>query len=192
MLGIADELGLPIKFIGVGEGEEDLLEFDPASFAEAAALMNNADGPRLHGDGLRPGGKGPGPDEPEPVRRRGHRPARTRSSARDFTRKPASRTPRSIALAGPGRRSKGATIYLTLEPCVHWGRTPPCVDEPHRSRPPRAVISAIDPNPLVDSGAASRPWRKAGFELATGLLEARNRRLNESYLKYITRKDRRS
>jgi diaminohydroxyphosphoribosylaminopyrimidine deaminase/5-amino-6-(5-phosphoribosylamino)uracil reductase len=92
-----------------------------------------------------------------------------------------------IALDRAGRKAKGGTIYLTLEPCVHWGRTPPCVDRLIDSGLSRAVISAIDPNPLVN-GRGIAALARAGFELATGLLEGRNRRLNEAYNKYITRR----
>jgi diaminohydroxyphosphoribosylaminopyrimidine deaminase/5-amino-6-(5-phosphoribosylamino)uracil reductase len=92
-----------------------------------------------------------------------------------------------IALDRAGRRAKGGTIYLTLEPCVHWGRTPPCVDRLLGAGLARAVVSAVDPNPLVN-GRGLAALKGAGFELAAGLLEERNRRLNESYIKYIIRK----
>jgi len=91
----------------------------------------------------------------------------------------------AIALAEAGRRSRGATIYITLEPCAHWGRTPPCADGLIRAGLKRAVVSAIDPNPLVDSRGV-RALRKAGIEVSLGLLKEKNLRLNESYLKYIT------
>ncbi len=53
------------------------------------------------------------------------------------------------ALRLAGRRSRGATLYLTLEPCVHWGRTPPCIDSVIGASPGRVVISSYDDNPLV-------------------------------------------
>lgn len=92
-----------------------------------------------------------------------------------------------IALDRAGRKARGGTIYLTLEPCVHWGRTPPCADRLLGAGLARAVVSAVDPNPLV-SGRGLAALEGAGFEVATGLLEERNRRLNEAYIKYITRK----
>jgi diaminohydroxyphosphoribosylaminopyrimidine deaminase/5-amino-6-(5-phosphoribosylamino)uracil reductase len=92
-----------------------------------------------------------------------------------------------VALARAGRRAKGATIYLTLEPCVHWGRTPPCVDSLIRAELKRAVISAVDPNPLMN-GRGINALKRAGIEVIAGLLEAKNRRLNEAYLKFITRR----
>lgn len=91
-----------------------------------------------------------------------------------------------IALERAGALSRGSTLYLTLEPCVHWGRTPPCADAVIRARPKRVVISSPDPNPLVYKRGIQK-LRNAGIEVALGLLEQRNQRLNESYLKYITR-----
>ena len=92
-----------------------------------------------------------------------------------------------IALAEAGSRTGGGTIYITLEPCVHWGRTPPCAASLVRAGLRRAVISAIDPNPLVNSRGV-RALRKAGIEVSIGLLREKNLRLNESYLKYISRR----
>jgi diaminohydroxyphosphoribosylaminopyrimidine deaminase/5-amino-6-(5-phosphoribosylamino)uracil reductase len=92
-----------------------------------------------------------------------------------------------LALRQAGRRARGATIYITLEPCVHWGRTPPCVDTLLRSGLRRAVISASDPNPLVDRRGIAR-LRRSGMEVCCGLLKEKNARMNEAYAKYITRK----
>ena len=92
-----------------------------------------------------------------------------------------------MALRMAGLRAKGATIYITLEPCVHWGRTPPCVDSLLSAGLARAVISAHDPNPLVHRRGAAR-LRAAGLEVSVGLLGERNARLNEAYIKFITRK----
>ena len=91
-----------------------------------------------------------------------------------------------IALNRAGRRAKGATIYITLEPCVHWGRTPPCVDSLLAAGLGRAVISAYDPNPVVHRWGVRR-LRDAGLRVSVGLLKEKNARLNEMYDKYITR-----
>ncbi len=91
------------------------------------------------------------------------------------------------ALRMAGERSRGGTIYVTLEPCVHWGRTPPCVDALLAAGLKRAVISAHDPNPLVHRKGAAR-LRAAGLDVEVGLLAEKNARLNEAYIKYITRK----
>ncbi|MCR4409672.1 MAG: bifunctional diaminohydroxyphosphoribosylaminopyrimidine deaminase/5-amino-6-(5-phosphoribosylamino)uracil reductase RibD [Candidatus Saccharicenans sp.] len=89
------------------------------------------------------------------------------------------------ALERAGRRAIGATLYLTLEPCVHWGRTPPCVDRLLQTGLKRVVVSAYDPNPLVNKKGVAR-LRQAGIKVETGLLGHLNIRLNESYIKYIT------
>jgi diaminohydroxyphosphoribosylaminopyrimidine deaminase/5-amino-6-(5-phosphoribosylamino)uracil reductase len=92
-----------------------------------------------------------------------------------------------LALGMAGRSAKGATLYLTLEPCVHWGQTPPCVDTVLAAGLKRAVVSAIDPNPLVHTKGIQR-LREAGLDVSVGLLDERNSGLNEAYAKYITRK----
>ena len=92
-----------------------------------------------------------------------------------------------LALGQAGRRSKGATLYLTLEPCVHWGRTAPCVDAVLAAGLRRAVVSAVDPNPLVD-GRGIRRLEEAGIDVSVGLLAERNAALNEAHAKFIVRK----
>jgi diaminohydroxyphosphoribosylaminopyrimidine deaminase/5-amino-6-(5-phosphoribosylamino)uracil reductase len=92
-----------------------------------------------------------------------------------------------MALRQAGRRAEGATIYITLEPCVHWGRTPPCVDSLLTAGLRRAVISAYDANPIVHRKGVRR-LRAAGLDVTVGLLQEKNARLNEIYIKYITQK----
>ncbi len=92
-----------------------------------------------------------------------------------------------IALQKAGSLSQNSTAYITLEPCVHWGRTPPCVESLLQAGLKRVVISALDPNPLVFKKGIKR-LRHAGLEVSVGLLEEKNERLNETYLKYITKK----
>src|SRR5262249_1719664 len=90
------------------------------------------------------------------------------------------------ALKRAGRRARGATLYLNLEPCGHYGRTPPCVDALIAAKIKRVVAGMADPNPLV-SGRGFRRLRQARIQVRSGVLEAECRRLNESFIKYITR-----
>ncbi len=91
-----------------------------------------------------------------------------------------------VALERAGRLARGCTFYITLEPCVHWGRTPPCAEAVIRARPSRVVVSSQDPNPIVLRRGIRR-LRAAGIDVSVGLLKERNVTLNESYFKHITR-----
>ena len=75
--------------------------------------------------------------------------------------------PTALAMAGPDAR--GATAYVTLEPCCHWGRTPPCTDALIAAGITRTVITARDPDPRVDSQGIAR-LRAAGIAVTEGLL----------------------
>ncbi|MGQ9471878.1 MAG: bifunctional diaminohydroxyphosphoribosylaminopyrimidine deaminase/5-amino-6-(5-phosphoribosylamino)uracil reductase RibD [Candidatus Aminicenantales bacterium] len=92
-----------------------------------------------------------------------------------------------VALEKAGPAAKGSTLYVTLEPCVHWGRTPPCVEAIIRFGPRRLVVSALDPNPVVFQKGVQK-LREAGLKVDVGCLEEKNQRLNEAYIKYITKK----
>ncbi len=81
----------------------------------------------------------------------------------------------------------GATIYVTLEPCSHYGKTPPCVDKIIENKISRVIVGAFDPNPLV-AGKGVKKLRDAGIEVITGVLEDECKKINEVFMKYIVSK----
>ena len=81
----------------------------------------------------------------------------------------------------------GADLYVTLEPCCHWGRTPPCTDAILEKRIGRVFVGCLDPNPLV-AGKGAQILRDAGIPVGTGVCEDECRRLNEVFFHYITHK----
>ena len=89
------------------------------------------------------------------------------------------------ALVQAGDLARGADIYVTLEPCSHTGKTPPCADALIRAGIARVFVGMADPNPLV-SGRGIKKLETAGIAVESGILEKECRRMNESYLKYIT------
>ncbi len=89
------------------------------------------------------------------------------------------------ALNEAGDRAKGATLYVTLEPCSHFGRTPPCSEAVIRAGITDAYVAVQDPNPLV-AGRGIKQMKEAGINVHVGILEEEARRLNEIFIKYIT------
>ena len=83
--------------------------------------------------------------------------------------------------------SKNATLYVTLEPCCHFGKTPPCADLIISKGIERVVIAMTDPNPLV-SGKGIRKLREAGISVTTGVMEKDAASINEVFIKFITEK----
>ena len=89
------------------------------------------------------------------------------------------------ALMNAGNGSKGADIFINLEPCCHYGKTPPCFKEVISRGISKVHIGMIDPNPVV-SGKGIQYLRNAGVGVEVGILEDDCKRLNEAYIKYIT------
>lgn len=93
-----------------------------------------------------------------------------------------------IALHEAGVEARGATLYVNLEPCAHYGKTPPCAPQVIESGVGRVVVGMKDPNPLVN-GRGLDILRKAGLEVQVGILERESCKLNEAYCKYILKKE---
>jgi diaminohydroxyphosphoribosylaminopyrimidine deaminase/5-amino-6-(5-phosphoribosylamino)uracil reductase len=89
------------------------------------------------------------------------------------------------ALREAGHLARHATLYCTLEPCSHFGKTPPCVNRVIEAGIRRVVLGSVDPNPLVN-GRGIKVLRESGIAVETGLLAEACRELNESFFKYIT------
>lgn len=89
------------------------------------------------------------------------------------------------ALNMAGELAKGATVYVTLEPCSHYGRTGPCAKALVEAGVKRVVAAMEDPNPKV-AGKGFQILRDAGIEVTSGVLEEEAKKLNEPFLKWIT------
>jgi diaminohydroxyphosphoribosylaminopyrimidine deaminase/5-amino-6-(5-phosphoribosylamino)uracil reductase len=90
-----------------------------------------------------------------------------------------------MAIRQAGERTKGATMYVTLEPCCHQGRTAPCTSAIIEAGINKVHAALIDPNPLV-SGKGIEQLKAAGIEVILGEHEDKAREINEGYIKYIT------
>ena len=91
-----------------------------------------------------------------------------------------------IALDAAGAAARGATLYVSLEPCAHTGKTPPCVDAVITGGVARVVTSIEDPDPRV-SGKGHAALRAAGVEVVTGVLADEARRANQGHILRVTR-----
>ncbi len=90
------------------------------------------------------------------------------------------------ALRAAGEAARGAAAYVTLEPCSHHGRTPPCADALVAANVARVVVAVQDPNPLV-AGQGIAKLRTAGIAVDCGLMEAEARELNIGFIQRMTR-----
>ncbi len=92
-----------------------------------------------------------------------------------------------IALKKAGARAQGAKLYVTLEPCSHFGRTPPCVDKIIEAGIREVIIGMVDPNP-VNNGKSIQKLKRTGVQVKAGFLENELEKMNELFIKYITKK----
>ena len=90
-----------------------------------------------------------------------------------------------IALDQAGGKAKGATLYVTLEPCAHTGRTPPCVNRIIQSGVREVVVGMIDPNPL-NNGQGIMLLKQSNIKIKVGILADKLGKINEGFVKYIT------
>lgn len=92
-----------------------------------------------------------------------------------------------IALEQAGENAKGADLYVTLEPCSHYGKTPPCAKLIIEKGIKRCFVAILDPNPLV-SGKGIKILQEAGIEVETGIMEKEGFEINRVFMKYIAKK----
>jgi len=90
-----------------------------------------------------------------------------------------------IALTEAGEKARDGDLYVTLEPCNHYGRTPPCTEAIIRAGIKNVYVAVLDPNPLV-AGQGIQKLKAAGINVVLGIKEEEAKRLNEVFLKYIT------
>lgn len=138
---------------------------------------------RLMATALRLATKGLGKTSPNPVVgcllfKNGH------VIARDYHHKAGQLHAEILVLKKAGAEAAGAIVYVTLEPCSIYGRTPPCTEEIIKAKVKKVVIGAIDPNPQV-KGRGVQALKKAGIEVVTGILQRECERINMAYNKYI-------
>ncbi|PIQ88830.1 MAG: riboflavin biosynthesis protein RibD [Candidatus Omnitrophica bacterium CG11_big_fil_rev_8_21_14_0_20_42_13] len=92
-----------------------------------------------------------------------------------------------VALNKAAGRVQGATLYITLEPCSHFGRTPPCTDKIIESGVKEVIVGMRDPNPL-NNGKGINLLRRAGIKVKTGIRQTECRKMNKVFMKYTRQK----
>ncbi len=107
--------------------------------------------------------------------------------ASDYHRRPGQPHAEALVIGQAGKQARGSILYVTLEPCCHRDkRTPPCTEAIIRSGIKKVFVAMEDPNPKV-SGKGVKALREAGIEVFTGLFSEEAKRLNEPYIKYISK-----
>ena len=106
-------------------------------------------------------------------------------SGEGYTQPPGSAHAEIVALRQAGELARGATMYVTMEPCCYHGRTPPCTHDVISAGVSEVHMAMLDPNPQV-SGLGKKELEKSGIKVYLGEHEEEARELNEAYIKYIT------
>jgi diaminohydroxyphosphoribosylaminopyrimidine deaminase/5-amino-6-(5-phosphoribosylamino)uracil reductase len=106
---------------------------------------------------------------------------------RGFHEKAGSSHAEVIALDEAAKFAKAATLYVTLEPCAHFGRTPPCVDRIIKSGIREVVVGMVDPNPL-NNGKGVNILKQHKIKVKVGFLEEDLRKINAAFIKYISKR----
>lgn len=111
----------------------------------------------------------------------------SRIVGRGFHEKAGSPHAEIAALDEAGLKAKGASLYVTLEPCAHFGRTPPCVDRIVKSGIKRVIVGMVDPNPL-NNGRGINMLKTHKVKVEVGVLQDKLARINEVFIKYISQR----
>lgn len=101
------------------------------------------------------------------------------------TQRPGLKHAEIMALKQAGESASGSTMYVTLEPCCHYGRTPPCTDAIISAGISDVHVAVVDPNPLM-AGKSIQKLQEAGIKTYVGECEQKAREINEGYFKYVT------
>ena len=110
---------------------------------------------------------------------------RGRIVGKGFHRKAGTEHAEILAINDAGKKAANSTMYVNLEPCSHWGRTPPCTEAIVEAGVREVIIGMNDPNPLVDG---FRELKFRGLKTKIGILEDEAKKLNEAYIKYMRTK----
>lgn len=111
----------------------------------------------------------------------------SRVLGRGYHKKAGSAHAEIIALEEAGPKAQDATLYVTLEPCTHFGKTPPCVHKIIASGLKEVIVGMVDPNPK-NNGKGIETLKRSKIKVKVGFLEDKLRRLNEVFIKYITKR----
>ena len=189
-VAIANDLKLPIRYVGVGEGIDDLIPFAPAGVRRRALRgevvgHGNLDDVAHMARALLLAERGRGRTSPNPMVGAVVVDDEGVIVGRGAHERAGGPHAEIVALADAGERARGATLYCTLEPCSHTGRTGPCAPRVVEAGIRRAVIAIEDPNPRV-SGRGLEYLRSQGVDALVGVMAEEAWRLNRAFFTYIT------